>query len=154
MAISLEQAKLCYELGIKQRDDGKWGFKLRCANRTCNSYTDTCYCENEVEHAIQAVRTRRSAYWCSAECYMKDERFWLREAEIEDYLEGTETMDSVWAHFDLNPNEDDAELPKNWRKTIRDENPNLWATIQSEVQEAISENWDGDRDDGECECEV
>lgn len=65
-----EDLRVLDALSIAQRDDGRWGYKLKCSNKACPNQVDACYCADGLLEAVRDAATRRSKHPCGTLCWM------------------------------------------------------------------------------------
>lgn len=136
--LSVAQHRLATRLGIKQRQDGSWGFKLRCAWRPCANTVPNCYCSESFDAAVQRLKGRSNLY-CSRQC-------WVGSGDAAEFADNDQTLmvSPVGQRvFDRMLRKVKAHSTKftPQEKTVFD----AWA-------DALHMERDGDAD--ECECEV
>lgn len=181
IALSPEDHRILTDLGISRRSDGAWGFKLKCANRACGRYPDTCYCADGLLEAMREASTRRSSHSCSVLCwfaagYGRDYLHEYPEIGPEEWVEDAIGMrgEDLWMKIYPGADRDAVEerfeneeksvfdaleaLTESWR--YRNDGPE---DLRDEVNEALGDAYEEIHEEGavdyepdshECACEV
>lgn len=161
IALTPEDHRVLADLGIAKRPDGKWGFRLKCANRACQEVPPVCYCADGLLEAVREASTRRSSHMCSLLCwfadgvgldYLHDYPDIDPESWVEDAI-GMEGVD-LWMQLHTGADRDavadskdvwDAlkALSYNWRHDYEDV-----GELRDEVDQALHEAFSELKDDG------
>lgn len=137
IALTPNDHKVLARLGISKRPDGKWGFKLKCANRRCQEYPDACYCADGLLEAVQEASTRRSTHTCSVLCwfangYGRDYLHDFPEVDPEAWVEDAIDQTGVGLWMELHPGAS--------RDTVEDRFDTGEKTV-FDALEALTEAW-------------
>lgn len=81
IALTPEDHRILADLGIEKRPDGKWGFRLKCANKRCGNHVATCFCAEGLLEAVYVAATDRANEMCSVLCWVA--RGWLHEYLVD-----------------------------------------------------------------------
>jgi hypothetical protein len=122
VTLTPEDHQVLTELGIEQRPDGKWGFKLACANKRCGRMVDQCYCAEGLLEAVRVAASDTANTACSLVCWAASG--WLQEPldealqrrrvdqDVETWVEHTIGLSGagLWMHLHPNANRDQVEL--------------------------------------------
>ena len=161
--VTSEQAALMHQHQVQQRADGKWGFKLRCADAKCScDVEEKCFCADTLEEAVTARTSRRSESYHSRSCWMDaddgaSEACWeylvARAADEEfgsrvDRQLPTLVRDALGLPPDGTPT-------GTWLPLLAGRDRQLNDIVRESFDTEV-DNWEAEdeREEGECDCDV
>jgi len=160
--------------GVAIRDDGLWGFKLRCRRDGCDKVIDKCFAHHQVEDAIKQANERRSQLVCSTTCGFQADGIgpddWWPDIWNDMHSGVGEGKEGEKVGQDLlrelceasgirvaEGEDDDLEVLPDGSphlKAIAEKNPDLYKRFVDWFDEHNDPDYDADPEDGETTCEV